>query len=785
MDINKGSLFTLDNVAYGIIAAVVFLSPFFFLPFLGISAEFAKISLLEIGVLLAFLLWLVARLRDGVLSFPRSGILAAAVLVPFITLVAGIFSGQARVSLMGIGTGAETITFLGIITFTLLMVLAALFFGERKRLLTLYAGLFVGAFIIASFQVARFIGGTDFLSFGLFGGPTDNVLGKWNDLGLFFGMIVLLSVLILQFLLIRGAVQWVLRATLVASIVFLAIIDFSPAWILLGIFSLAAFVYGLSFGSGTGVAVAAEPARRRLPFTPLIVAIIALVFLLPGDLLTGAISSKLNIQQIEVRPSWSATYDITKETFKEDSVFGVGPNRFNSQWLLHKPAGVNETLFWNSDFNFGIGIIPSAGVTMGIAGILAWLSFLGVFVYFGGRAALTARTDALARFGVVSSFFLALYLWVAAIFYVPGVAMFAFAFLFTGIYVALLTKEGTIKTATLSFLGNPRFGFLSVLIIIILVIVSVVGEYILGQRFVAASFFGRGITTANISGDLARAEAFVGRASQLYKSDVYYRALTEVQVARLGNILSQKDVGQDTLRTQFQEGLGNAISNARAAKEYDPTNYQNWLSLGRVYEAVVPLGIEGAYDNATAAYHEALLRNPHGPAMYVIFARLEVTKGNTAKAKEYLNTALAEKSNYTEAIFLLSQIEAQEGNIREAIAQTERASLIAPNDTGIFFQLGFLRYKGGDYEGAISALERAVILNPVYANAKYFLGLAYDRAGRRDDAILQFNDILILNPGNVEVESILENLRAGTDPFASIVPPEEPPEERTKPPIEE
>ena len=34
----------------------------------------------------------------------------------------------------------------------------------------------------------------------------------------------------------------------------------------------------------------------------------------------------------------------------------------------------------------------------------------------------------------------------------------------------------------------------------------------------------------------------------------------------------------------------------RAAVEFDETNYENWIALGRVYMAVIPLKITGAYE---------------------------------------------------------------------------------------------------------------------------------------------------------------------------------------------
>ena len=47
--------------------------------------------------------------------------------------------------------------------------------------------------------------------------------------------------------------------------------------------------------------------------------------------------------------------------------------------------------------------------------------------------------------------------------------------------------------------------------------------------------------------------------------------------------------------------------------------------------------------------------------------------------------------------------------------------------------------------------------------------MSYYNVGRTEDSILQFQDIAVLNPDNVEVQEILENLRAGNPPVSSSV----------------
>ena len=56
------------------------------------------------------------------------------------------------------------------------------------------------------------------------------------------------------------------------------------------------------------------------------------------------------------------------------------------------------------------------------------------------------------------------------------------------------------------------------------------------------------------------------------------------------------------------------------------------MSLGRVYEAVVPLKIPGAYESARASYEQALTLNPRSPALFLTLARLEAAQGDNAKA---------------------------------------------------------------------------------------------------------------------------------------------------------
>ena len=594
--------------------------------------------------------------------------------------------------------------------------------------------------------------------------------------------------------------------SLAVSLFFLVLVDFSTLWFVLGLFSLIFLVYLISFKrdethfeprvNDEEVALESIQKSRRVPTPSLVVLLVSVVFILAGNngddskpTLGGQISAAFNISQIEARPSWQATFDVAKKTLVKDPLFGSGPNRFVNEWLLYKPSGVNSTPFWNTDFNYGIGLIPTFLTTTGILGMLAWVLFFLFFLSAGFKAILsTTVSDAFSQYLITSSFLTALFLWIFSVFYIPSATILAFTFLFTGLFMASLAQEKLISMKTISFIDDPRAGFVSVLVLILLLVGTVTGGYLVVQKYIASVYFQRGAIALNREGSVDRAEMLIGKAVGFSQSDVYYRALTEIGLIRMSNLFSQNadSTSEEAIRSQFQTLLGGALLNARLAVGVNPSDYQNFLGLGRVYEAVVPLKIDGAYENAKGAYEQALSLNPHAPSIYLTMARLETSKGDNAKARENISKALGEKNNYTEAIFLLSQIQVNEGKIKDAISSVEAASVISPNDSTVFFQLGLLQYNEKDWKNAAGAFERAVTLNLSYANAKYFLGLSYEKLGRDEEAIKQFQDLKASNPDNAEVDLILKNLQVGRAPFVNAAPPlDDQPQKRSTLPVSE
>ncbi len=801
----------LENIAYYILLATAFLLPIFFIPSAAFQFQFSKAVFVSLAVLVAVALWLIARLKDGRYPIPNNLVFWGSGLVLIVILISALSSISLRASF--IGQGFETGTWASTAVFFLMLFLFATLFRPKERVFYLYLTMFASCLIIVLFHALRFALGSAFMSFGIFTDITSNLIGKWNDLGIFFALITILSLITVELVQLTRAFKALLWVVFSLSLLSLTIVNFRTLWYALAFFSILYFVYAYAYKRFfKGSEIQTEPATaddsmpvissgragwrkvRRGSVAAALLVVLSLIFLIDNYTTNRPIGTwvadKFKVSYLEVRPNWSSTLEIAGKTLKSNPVFGAGPNRFVNEWLLYKPDGINESVFWDTDFSSGIGLLPTQLVTSGVAGFIAWALLILSIAYIGIRALLSPVTDKLLRYLSVSSFFASAFLWTFFIFYIPSTVILSFTFLFTGIFLASLYNERLLRPKTISFSDEPKIGFVSVLVLTVLLVIVVTLSYAFGKKFIASAYFQKAVNEINTSGNLERTEQYVTRAQFISKSDLYDRLLTEISLSKLNTLLANTPASASSnqeqltkFQAEFQSLLGDALRYAREATELDGTNYQNWESLGRVYESVVPLKIDGAYESALQAYEKVLAWNPQSPRAYLTNARLEQARNNNAKAKDEINKALALKGNYTEAVFVLSQIQVAEGNVRDAIAGVESIAAISPNNTTIFFQLGLLKYNNRDYRGAVTALERAVVLTPSYSNAKYFLGLSYNKLGMTTKALTQFNDILTLNPGNAEVPIMIENIKAGKDPFASIGAVK--PESRDSLPVEE
>lgn len=749
----------LTTIAQYILVITFGLLPIFFVPSVIAPFGYSKVVFVILGTFLALILYSFALLRTGMITTRLSWAPAILWVVTLIALVSAFLSGDFRDAFIGEMFEVHTTVFVALLalTATVWMLLAT----NKTVIMRLFMLIAGSTIVLSLFHILRLVFGSDFLSLWLFGGdPTLSPFGGWNDLGIFFGLAIILSLVALEQLRLTPAGKALFGLVVLVALIMLSVINFFAVWVVLGLLSLAILTYSLTkerFGRHRSAEKKTQVSTMSI-YISLVVFIVSVVFLLGGGVVGNAITNMTSISYLEVRPSFGTTVDIVKHVYERDALFGVGPNHFGDVWRQFKDPTINDSIFWNTEFVAGFGYIPTFFATMGILGGLAWIAFLVLFVISGLRMLLGATThDRLWYFIGTTSFVGGLYIWAISLMYVPGPVLLIIAALCTGLMGAASHALAGGEVRKIDSYQDRRIGFVLVVVFLIVIMGSVSALYFVGRHYVAVYVFNsvNGLIAQGAS--LDELEARTISAYTLSSDDAFARRLAEYQLARVQNLLSVAEP-TDQQKQEFTGALQGAINAAQVAINGDPTDPRNINLLGNVYALLVPAKVEGSYDKAVETFKKVQELDPRNPIHRLTLAQLAFSAGRTDEARKYVDEALALKSNYSDAIFALVQMDIAAGNVDAAIQHANAVTTLEPDNAVRYFQLGVLFLSVDRRAEAVATLERAVALDQNYANARFYLALTYDAMGQKDKAREQLNAILTTNPGNELVLNLLKRL---------------------------
>jgi tetratricopeptide (TPR) repeat protein len=753
------------SIAYWSLIVLAIILPIGVYVSASVPPVMTKIFIGGVMVFITAFLVALAILRQQVVSVPRLAIMGVVWTLPLAYFVSMLFSAKGAMSLFGERLMMDSVLFMVVLAFA--FTITVLLLTSQKRMLGVYLAMLGSAILLTILQAVLFFA-PEWVAEKEMVFASVSLLGSLNDLGVFFGLIlifVLLSLLLLPVTLVVRAVLW---TTLLASLFFLAAVNLTVLWWILGAFALACAVYTVYLG----FTLSDAHSGKGISYEAIVVVLVAAFFVFASPDATSTLAEKLRIGELDVRPSWQTTVNVGTQGLREQPLLGTGPGSFVYLWAQHMPPEINRSAFWQVDFAYGIGLIPTSIISTGLLGALAWLFFLGLFFLYGVRSFLRARGGErgdITQYLRITSFVGALYLWAIAILQVPSPALVLYAAILTGVFVASLgIGNDGVRQARLVFSENPRMGFLVALVLMGTILFAAFGAYGLTNRFTAEAAYQKGNVLLN-RGDIEDGWEHLERAVQRHPTDTYYQLMSIVDIVRIRDIIAQ-DLPPEDVRDEVGGLLSRSIIHANTATELDPRDYQNWVNLGTIYQNIIPLGIEGTLDSAITAYDRALTLRPSSPRVYLSKATLERSRGNSDVALELVNRAIELRGQYTDAIFLKAQIQLERDDVENAIASVEAITVFEPGNPVAFFQLGLLHYGSNDFGRAAQALERAILINDQYANARYFLGLSYWRLGNIEGAISEFERVRVTNPDNEEVVAIIANLSAGLDPFDSPTP---------------
>jgi tetratricopeptide (TPR) repeat protein len=721
------------------------------------TLEASKGFLVSIGATFSLFFWLISRLGEGKFRIPKDRLLLLGASIPLFFLISSLFSSSWYNSFFG--AGFEVDTFGSMLVFFILFFLSAIHFQEEKRFWYFLATIFVGAFVLAVFEILNLFIGLGNLLPNFFQGVTSgNLVGNWNNFISFFGLVTLLVIFSLEFLKTNKTLLWFQYILLVMSVFFLVVVNVPFIWFLVCLFSITIFVYSISVQHAGIKIIHGRDDKKRFPFRSLVIVFISFIFFVGSNSLNIFVSKYINIPNLEVRPSITTTSEVVFKSFKQNPLFGSGPNTFSSSWSLFQPKEINETIFWSTDFTHGFSFLSTVLVTTGFIGGLLLLVFIILLFIRGIKSIKIALENPLSNYFIMGILMLSLYSWIMVIFYNPNFMMLALTFSLSGVLIGIFVYKEMIHIKEFSFSTHPKNNFFAILILMVLMIGTLSLTYVYIEKFASVMFFSKGINRELTMESLSKSEGMLLKAVRLNKNDVYYRSLSQLYLDEIRFVLDDKNISEDNLKSNLQQLIILAEEAGQNSVKQNRNSYLNYLNLGNIYGLFLSIGVDDSYEKSLESFNKAQELAPNNPSIILAKASLELLNKNNTEAKNLVNQALLMKTNYTDAFFLLAEIEALEGNVSGAIKQAENAAQKNPNDSTVFFRLGMLRYRNSDYTGSISAFEKAVILDPTYFNARYFLGQSYQKAGSKDKALVQYQILSKILPDSQEVKDAINSI---------------------------
>lgn len=767
------SRYSLETVSVWALFMTLIAAVFISIPNIAVPLTTVKTFVLAVGALVTLALYILLRLSRGSVIFPPFALVGALWLPVIAYALSAAFSGKLFANaLWGSSLEADTLGFM--LMAAILGTLTALVLRRSEQYRAyLRAGALAFMVLVALQLLIVIIGQFSPSTVS----PAFSLVSSTNDLAFLLGLGVIGILFALREIELSRRAYRALIVSGVGAVALLAIYNVSLVWILVALVSLGLFVESIMKRSSQGrdadfddVAVIdeeplmAEEGRRSLVM-PLALLAISLFFLIGGTL-GGALANALNINVLNVRPSWQSTFDVAQKVYTKTPVFGSGPGTFGAEWLKYRDASLNSTAFWNVDFTSGIGFIPTSLVTTGIVGAVAWIGLIVLLVVLGSRMlVLRAPRDAFIRYVAMFSFLASVYFFTIAIFDLPNALILILAFVFTGLFASTMRFSMFGKQSGVVFSRSPRLGFVIVFSLTILLLGSVVAAYSLVGHYIATYE----ITVAQAAytaGNLDAADKAAQNSISFAPAAAAYKVQSSVATARLNQIAASTTMPPADAQKAFQAALSTGINAALTATKLDQSDYQNWIALGNLYAQAVPLQVAGAYDSAKTAYDKARELNPTNPQIPYIIAQLDIAHRDNKAAQEDLKIAIGLKQDFTAAIFLLSQLQVQDGNVKDALTSALAAAYFAPNNPNILFQIGVLYAAQNDLPNAAAALSSAVAANSQFANARYILAAVYAKQGDIQKSLEQIKAISAMSSDNASaVASQLIALESGKNPF--------------------
>ncbi|NTW27224.1 MAG: hypothetical protein HGA36_02800 [Candidatus Moranbacteria bacterium] len=660
---------------------------------------------------------------------------------------------------------------------------------NQKRL-----GAILGFLIVADFVLALWT------ALGMMGAMTISAklaqfvplspIGSLTGMGIFLGaMLPIVIVFIFNLFSEKCAYAKKIKITIATFLFTVLVLNLFVLLALYSFVSWAGVLIGVSFFLIYILAQIVRPAERW-SWVPMAVFVSVLAFLIIGS------NSIARVQlPVEVSPSIQLSFDIAKNSLKDNLLIGSGLATYGYDFSLYKPQYFNLNPYYNLRFFQATGIFFEALSTAGIVGTIALILLVLTFVSIGVYLlSVGKQKNKIYSLGLFSASLIVI---VNAFIGKMEGSLIVLGILFASLTVATLLFESEAQDdyIALSLKASPKFA-LALAFVFMVVSASVVFLFIfVGKIYLADMRAGLAMRQEKITADGSVAK-LAGAISWNNKESRYYTLLGQ----ELMSLANEEALKSEQARNigLIQDYLNNSIASVGQARDLAPKDVASLEALAQIYENS-GLYVSDSLALAKESYEKALALEPHNPAYFVKIGQIEMAQASTKKtpeeakalvgqAKDSFQKAIDKKKDLAVAHYQLALTQEALGDLDGAVKSTEQAAILERNNLNYVYNTARVHQaRGNDEDNKIAEVIYKNILgrNDKEVNTLFSLGLLYEKTKRSSEAAVQYRKVLEILPQDnkdvrTKIEKMISNIGAGIEnkpenlgaDVAPIAPPE-------------
>lgn len=489
--------------------------------------------------------------------------------------------------------------------------------------------------------------------------------------------------------------------------------------------------------------------EKKMIWVPMVTFILATIILIIGNNNLTKVAPL-----VEISPSAKISWDVAKNSLKDNLVIGSGPASYGFSFLKYKPIEFNDNIFYDAKFYRGAGLFFESLATIGILGTVVFLvlliTFINVAIYLISK---DKEKDKIYSLGLLSAVMIIIS---GLIFLKLEGTILILGGILSALVMATMLHENNVegKYIRLSLKASPKFALtLAFIFIIVSAGVATLFVYI-GKAYVADIYAGKSVRMGNASDESAVNNIL--RAISLNKKEGRYYSRAGQEYMLLANNEATKSSGKKDIQ-KIKTYLGRASLYAKKATQYMHNDSLSISALAQVNESLAMYTPE-TLSSALKNYEELAVLNPNSPTPYLKVGQIKLAMAATEKDKDKRKKFLEEanddfqksidkKKDFAEGYFYLSLVKNALEDKDGAINSIIEAIRIDQNNIAYLFNLGGLyqnRNKKGDLDSAQKIFEYIIIINPKNIDVNFSLALLYEKRGEKENAITQYNKTIKL-----------------------------------------